>query len=606
MADENLPMEAVKSPVPIVDGVLAPTDLDGLWRLTSIICKTKIAGDYQNKTEEAFVAIQLGMSVGLNYMQSLQSVAVINKKPSLYGDATTAICIASGQLEEHDEYWELGEERMEDYDGPADLKEWPDDLKAVVMMKRYDVKQPKISKFSVGDAKRMQKWDKYTDNGNLSVWQKHPKDMLMWRARHKTQSVVFADVLKGFVPAKIAADYDTTDLEPTNGDTYEVPTEKAKQPATEKAKVPSPEGIDANNSSEPASAEKKEIAREMQFLIDFCKTEHLSLSRLEEFVGVIAKENGTTLGGLIPDIQARKDEFISMFKKWDETTGGYVGQPDNTDSGPSVDDKSVSEPDPPKNEPQIPPEEDPVALRAILDLALELYVSNTPDAFIDSDTESNMDAYLTYCAEITKRTNLEVLKLARNNPDNYCEYFFQWLAANPIKKEEPEPVKEARDPRGDVTIGDNNKPFEEPVKEPEPAKKKAYSDFVLEFKNMTAPRFKNWVESNKDRLEAADIEDFKEAVRKWEAMRSQGKLNDEWPYPQKQLEIGFDEGQTGALNARQRVANLKQTNPTEAEMARKKLGFATAVGEEAAAIWEEKIHEIIEDKAKKAARGKKK
>lgn len=583
-SSENLPV--VKAHVPMVNGMLTPNDLDGLWRLVSIVCKTDIAGDYKDKPEEAFVAVQLGMSVGLNYMQSFNSVAVINGKPSLYGDATTALCQASKELEEHDEYWELDGERFEDYDGPENLTEWPRELKAVVMMKRRGIKQQKVSKFSVGDAIRMGKWNKPTSTGNFSVWQKHPKDMLMWRARHKTQSVVFADHLRGFLPAAVAADIEPIDVTP---DKIPAAAEKANDPSPEKANENPPE-------------EKKVVAAEAQFLIDFALEHKLQVAGLEEFVRIIVTEQSTTLAKIIPDIKARSEEFITVFKNWYART--KASQTEEPDSGPSVDDKSVSEPESAENGSQIDPSDDPVALRGILDLALDKYVEDTPEAFIDSDTEANMTRYLEYCSEMIKKPMIEVLQLAKNNPENYCEYFFNWLAAEGVIKKEEEAATEEPDTEIHAPALEGKKEPETPDIIKNATNKSSYTDFVKQFKNMPAPRFKKWVEDSKDALAKADIEDFKEAVRKWEKFRGEGKLKGEWPYPQQQNALAFEDNKTGATNARQRVANLKQTNPGETEEARKVLGFASTVSEEAAKIWEERTHEIIEKKARKAKRGR--
>ena len=585
---DNLPEVTTKAPVPIVNGVLAPVDFDGLWRITTVICQTEIAGKYKDKPEEAFVAIQLGMSVGLNYMQALQSVAVIQGKPALYGDATTALCKASGELVEHDEYWEVDGKRQEDYDGVSDLEQWPDDVKAVVMMKRKGIKQAKIGHFSVGDARRMGKWNKHTEQGYLSVWQKHPKDMLMWRARHKAQSVLFADNLRGLIPAKIAADYDVTDVEPTSVG----PTPKANPSTTEKANIPVQENDTVQEIPLPEAAEKKNIAKGLAFLIEFAQSNGLSLSRLEEFVDIIAKENNTSLEGLVPDIIARSSEFVTMFKNWDISA---VAETPKGDSDQPVDDKTGSESEPPQGEPEeekeqteIISKEEPVEttedIRGMLDLALVGYVEGHPEAFIDSNTDNHFSEYLDYCVEMTKRPMAEIMQLAKANPNNYCEYFFQWLVAKGVTEEAPAE--------------------EEPPPPPE-KKKPAYSPLVLEFKNKTAPKFIEWVIANKERLQAADVEDFKTAVRKWETMRASGKIVDDWPYPQEQTAMSFEAGQTGATNARQRVANLKQTNPAETERARKELGFGSTVQEEAALIWEEKTHEIIEKKAKADARKKK-
>jgi hypothetical protein len=230
-----------------------------------------------------------------------------------------------------------------------------------------------------------------------------------------------------------------------------------------------------------------------------------------------------------------------------------------------------------------------------------------------------MSEYLSYCAEMTKRPMLEILKLAEKSPDNYCKYFFSWLAT---KEPEESPngtyanaEEEAADtdihacPAGSCPALENPKTPPTVVEErivpdviTNAARKSALSKFVMSFKNMTATNFESWVMENEKSLKAAHPLDFKEAVRKWEMMASQGKIKGEWPYRQKQTELVLSN--TSVANYRQRLANLKKTNPSEAEEARKKLGFATTVSEEAAKIWEDKIHEIIEANSKKAMRKK--
>ena len=51
------------------------------------------------KPEAIFVAIATGMELGLRPMQSLQAIAVINGKTSIYGDAALALVRSSGKLE---------------------------------------------------------------------------------------------------------------------------------------------------------------------------------------------------------------------------------------------------------------------------------------------------------------------------------------------------------------------------------------------------------------------------------------------------------------------------------------------------------------------------
>src|SRR5882724_3760178 len=51
---------------------------------------------YRGKAGDCLVAMQWGYEVGLKPLQALQSIAAINGKPGLYGDAGKAILLAAG------------------------------------------------------------------------------------------------------------------------------------------------------------------------------------------------------------------------------------------------------------------------------------------------------------------------------------------------------------------------------------------------------------------------------------------------------------------------------------------------------------------------------
>jgi hypothetical protein len=46
---------------------------------------------YQGKPQDIMVCVQWGYEIGLAPMQALQNIAVINGKPSVYGDAAMAL-----------------------------------------------------------------------------------------------------------------------------------------------------------------------------------------------------------------------------------------------------------------------------------------------------------------------------------------------------------------------------------------------------------------------------------------------------------------------------------------------------------------------------------
>jgi len=231
---KNLPAP-VKPFIPIKNGQLVPQDAAGLFYLASMMSKTSMVPDqYRGDPHSTFVAIQLGMEVGLRPMQALQNIAVIKGKPTIYADGITGLLHGSGKCEFINEWFEVKGERYDTSDLPLDLSEWPDGLKAVSEIKRHgSAQQLYRGTFSVSDAKRMGTWN------SKEVWKKHPARMLMWRARTYAARDGFSDVLKGLGVFEEVVDYDA-DLENQNGH-YGVPEEVVKpvegdviEPETEK------------------------------------------------------------------------------------------------------------------------------------------------------------------------------------------------------------------------------------------------------------------------------------------------------------------------------------------------------------------------------------
>jgi len=141
-------------------------------------CTNMIPKQYQGKPEDAAVAIQWGMEIGLQPLQSLQNVAVINGSPALWGDALIAIIKGSGQCEYIRS--EFDEESMT----------------AIVSTKRKG--EPEESRsFSMADAKA-------AGLASRQTYQQHPKRMLNARARSHVLRDVYADLLRGFQVREIS------------------------------------------------------------------------------------------------------------------------------------------------------------------------------------------------------------------------------------------------------------------------------------------------------------------------------------------------------------------------------------------------------------------
>lgn len=79
---------------------LIPQTIDEALKMAKMLAQSDIVPkDFKGKEGNIFVAIQWGTEVGLPPLQALQNIAVINGRPSLWGDAVLALVKSSGLLE---------------------------------------------------------------------------------------------------------------------------------------------------------------------------------------------------------------------------------------------------------------------------------------------------------------------------------------------------------------------------------------------------------------------------------------------------------------------------------------------------------------------------
>ena len=79
---------------------LLPTSLKEAIEISQIMAKSDFVPiAYRNKPGNIIVAIQMGAELGLPPMQALQNIAVINGRPTLWGDAMLAIIMAHKSFE---------------------------------------------------------------------------------------------------------------------------------------------------------------------------------------------------------------------------------------------------------------------------------------------------------------------------------------------------------------------------------------------------------------------------------------------------------------------------------------------------------------------------
>jgi hypothetical protein len=167
-------------------GGLALASFDDAFRFAKMVAGSEFAPkDFKNKPESCMLAIQHGSEVGLSPMQSLQSIAVINGRPTIWGDAALALVQSSPVCEYVKEYFE-GEGKT---------------FTAVCEAKRRGYPSPTVSRFSVTDA------EKAGLLGKSGPWSQYRDRMLQLRARGFALRNAFADALRGLITAEEAQDY---------------------------------------------------------------------------------------------------------------------------------------------------------------------------------------------------------------------------------------------------------------------------------------------------------------------------------------------------------------------------------------------------------------
>ena len=169
--------------------ILEPTNLgEAMEFAKQISSSSMVPKEYQGNPTNTLIAMQWGYEVGLAPMQALQNIAVINGKPSIYGDALLALVRKDPRC--------MGiEEKIEGEDG---------DMKAICILKRkhIDGTVEEIKReFSVKMAQRARLW------GKQGPWTQYPERMLQHRARGNCIRDAFPDVIKGIITAEEAQDY---------------------------------------------------------------------------------------------------------------------------------------------------------------------------------------------------------------------------------------------------------------------------------------------------------------------------------------------------------------------------------------------------------------
>lgn len=188
----TLPSESVAA----LSGVFSFSSFDEATRAADLVAASDFAPkDFKGKPGNVLVAWQMGVEVGLKPMQALQNIAVINGRPSLWGDAFLAVIHAHPHFIDCIEW-------LEDREGEG--------LTAVCVMKRRG-REDVLRTFSEADAKQAGLYNKQ------GPWVQYRKRMLQMRARGFAGRDQFADALRGMTIAEEA--YDSPQEREVHGET---------------------------------------------------------------------------------------------------------------------------------------------------------------------------------------------------------------------------------------------------------------------------------------------------------------------------------------------------------------------------------------------------
>ncbi|MEN5176352.1 hypothetical protein [Brevundimonas diminuta] len=162
---------------------LVPQSLDEAFRVAQAIAASGLAPRGLDKPEQVMVAIMAGAELGLAPFQALQSFAIVNNRPTLWGDGLMAVARAQG----------IKAQEWIDGEGDAAV--------AHCEVTRPDTGETIARSFSVSDAKKAGLWNKQ------GPWQQYPKRMLQMRARAWALRDGCADMLRGFQVREEVEDY---------------------------------------------------------------------------------------------------------------------------------------------------------------------------------------------------------------------------------------------------------------------------------------------------------------------------------------------------------------------------------------------------------------
>lgn len=181
-----------KTPVHLAEtGMVQLTTLDEGIRFARWAVESGLLPNTIKSPAAAFIVFQKGAELGFKPLTAAEYIYPVGGRPRLSPAGALALVRSSGLLVWIDEKVE-GE---------------GDDMRAIVTIQRKGDPKPKVTVFSVQDAKTARLWGKTGETGKPSGWVTYPKRMLLARARGFALQDTFPDLLGG-LPVRDQHDLD--------------------------------------------------------------------------------------------------------------------------------------------------------------------------------------------------------------------------------------------------------------------------------------------------------------------------------------------------------------------------------------------------------------
>ena len=278
MSEEIITNNAPKAQITLNKNGLQLATLDDVWRFSQYVVKSGFAPKGMDKPESVLIAIEMGFEVGLSPMAALQNTAVVNGRPTIYGDAALALVRGSGLLEGYSET-PVGEAGK-------------DSFGYCISAKRKGDNSTYSETFTVADAKTAGLW------GKSGPWSQYPARMLKFRARGFLLRDAFGDVLKGMRTFEEVRDYVDADVEVV-----------AEKPKKQKLFKPAekPEKPETMITTETPNFDDEPSAEHPQSLLDELaqRLESEGLTQ-EQLISWAKKQSGILAGGKLDEFGAQK------------------------------------------------------------------------------------------------------------------------------------------------------------------------------------------------------------------------------------------------------------------------------------------------------------